>query len=295
MTMKFDYKGMQALCSIIEEQSFEAAALKLCITQSAVSQRLKALQQYYGDPLLVRGDEYIPTNLGAELLAHYKKIKYIEEDTQQKIQGTSRPIELIVAVSRDMLDTWFLPIIIKKHFLSSVRISVIADDQDVTHRYLQMGKVSCCFSTVPRAVVGCDVSFIGNMRYVLVATPQIKKKYFKGSDQHHNLLNAPIVKFDEQDQLNNKYLAKHFDIMNVSPPCFMVPSVRGFRELVLSGSAYALIPERDIQKELASGRLITLFPKKYWDMPIFFHYWMLGDAGYSDAIARLKKYAAICF
>ncbi|EIM4385493.1 LysR family transcriptional regulator, partial [Escherichia coli] len=38
-----DYRTLQALDAVIRERGFERAAQKLCITQSAVSQRIKQL------------------------------------------------------------------------------------------------------------------------------------------------------------------------------------------------------------------------------------------------------------
>ncbi len=49
-----DYRTLQALDSVIRERGFERAAQKLCITQSAVSQRIKQLENLFGQPLLVR-------------------------------------------------------------------------------------------------------------------------------------------------------------------------------------------------------------------------------------------------
>lgn len=39
-----DYRTLQALDAVIRERGFERAAQKLCITQSAVSQRIKQLE-----------------------------------------------------------------------------------------------------------------------------------------------------------------------------------------------------------------------------------------------------------
>ena len=49
-----DYRTLQALDAVIRERGFERAAQKLCITQSAVSQRIKQLENMFGQPLLVR-------------------------------------------------------------------------------------------------------------------------------------------------------------------------------------------------------------------------------------------------
>ena len=64
-----DYRTLQALDAVIRERGFERAAQKLCITQSAVSQRIKQLENLFGQPLLVRTVPPRPTEQGQRLLA----------------------------------------------------------------------------------------------------------------------------------------------------------------------------------------------------------------------------------
>ena len=45
---------LAAFAAVLEEGSFEAAARRLCVTPSAVSQRIKALEDRLGQVLLVR-------------------------------------------------------------------------------------------------------------------------------------------------------------------------------------------------------------------------------------------------
>lgn len=59
-----DYRVLQALDAVIRERGFERAAQKLCITQSAVSQRIKQLEYLYGQPLLIRTVPPKPTEQG---------------------------------------------------------------------------------------------------------------------------------------------------------------------------------------------------------------------------------------
>lgn len=49
-----DYRGLAALDAIIEYGNFDKAAAALAITQSAVSQRLRMLENSAGELLIVR-------------------------------------------------------------------------------------------------------------------------------------------------------------------------------------------------------------------------------------------------
>ncbi|MDP3479854.1 MAG: LysR family transcriptional regulator, partial [Desulfoprunum sp.] len=59
-----DYKLIEAFAGVIEEGGFEKAARRLHITQSAVSQRIKQLEEHYGQVLLQRTSPPIPTLSG---------------------------------------------------------------------------------------------------------------------------------------------------------------------------------------------------------------------------------------
>ncbi|AJI68415.1 LysR family transcriptional regulator [Francisella tularensis] len=73
-----DYKAIQALKEVIEQQSFELAADKLFISQSAVSQRIKSLETKFGASVLIRILPYKVTKLGQDLLSLLTKVELLE-------------------------------------------------------------------------------------------------------------------------------------------------------------------------------------------------------------------------
>ena len=103
----FDYKSLEALAAVIDQQSFEKAATKLFITQSAVSQRIKSLENYCGLPLLIRDVPHSPTELGQLLLNHYRKTKLLEDDTRAQFSAHEYRARLPIAINRDSLEIWF--------------------------------------------------------------------------------------------------------------------------------------------------------------------------------------------
>jgi len=65
-----DYKLLAALAAIIETQSFDLAAEQLFISQSAISQRIKLLEENIGQPVLIRKQPIELTIVGEQLLSH---------------------------------------------------------------------------------------------------------------------------------------------------------------------------------------------------------------------------------
>ncbi|MEN8236166.1 MAG: ArgP/LysG family DNA-binding transcriptional regulator [Pseudomonadota bacterium] len=288
-----DYRGIKALAKIVEMGSFERAAEHLRVSQSAISQRLKNLQNYYGDPLLIRDPIYSLTSLGEILIGHYRKVQSLERDLGHTINNTVELSEISISISRDSLETWFSNIIYSSSIFNEYKIEIISEDQDFTIEYLRKGIASICFTTLKDPIANCKSEFLGYMRYVLVASEGFKEKYFASDICEKSLLTAPALAYDKQDDLHIRYLGKFFHIENAKPLLHTIPSVRGFKEMVCRGFAYALIPELDVQRELRAGKLVNLFPDKVWHMPVFMHSWQFGQKKYNNIVKLISEKAKL--
>jgi LysR family transcriptional regulator (chromosome initiation inhibitor) len=293
-----DYRGIEALYTVGELQSFEAAAKKLHLCQSAVSQRIQGLEASYGEPLLIRTLPYRFTQLGKVLVGHFKRICLLEEDLRRKLGDETGKPHISIALNRDSLETWFQELIGEKELLADVMIEIVADDQERTIGYLKNGIVSACLSTCEKEILGGNVAFLGTMEYLLVATPQFAHSYFSKKNPKQCLRKAPAVKFDQHDTLHDRYLEKFFGLQSEAYPFHTVPSVRGFKQFVLSGYGYALIPKIDIREELQSKKLIPLYPEKTWKMALYWHYWAVQSQFYQQfnqtMIRHVSKKLANC-
>lgn len=289
-----DYQGIAALAAVVETQSFQSAANKLFITQSAVTQRIKTLEHYYGEPLLIRTQPYRPTQLGLSLLGHFKRVQLLESALQTTLKDKTTFPHISISISRDSLETWFPRVLDHLKKIMPMTLEIIADDQELTLQYLQKGLVSACASTSKKSLTGCKAEFIGYFDYVLVATPTFIKKYFRN---HHiskkDLLSAPTLLFDQNDKLFHDYLRNYFHIENVNLENFhVIPSVAGFKKFAVEGYAYGLIPYIDIAEELKQKRLINLFPDKIWHMPVYWHSFEVETAAYrlfNDLVLKIGQ------
>ena len=92
----FDYKLLEALGAAVDEGGFEKASRRLHLTQSAVSQRIKVLEESQGQILVTRTTPPVPTARGQELLAHYRRVKLLEEalhDNKKMILNPPPPFQ----------------------------------------------------------------------------------------------------------------------------------------------------------------------------------------------------------
>lgn len=285
-----DYRGIEALHTVQELQSFEAAAKKLHITQSAISQRIKSLEHHYGEPVLIRTLPYKPTKLGEHLIGHYKRICLLESTLEQQITSSAQKPHMSIALNRDSLETWFLDLMAQVDIFDRTTLEIIADDQELTLDYLKKGIVSACLSTTEKEIPGGKVAFLGNMEYLLVASPEFAKKHLSGKPDT-SLLSAPAIKFDKNDMLHERYLEKFFGLDGRDLDYHIVPSVRGFKKYALLSYGYGLIPKIDIVEELKKKQLLQLYKNKTWNVPLYWHYWDIDSAFYKQFNRDIIQYA----
>lgn len=165
-----DYRTLQALDAVIRERGFERAAQKLCITQSAVSQRIKQLENTFGQPLLVRTVPPRPTEQGQKLLALLRQVELLEEEWLGDEQTGSTPLLLSLAVNADSLATWLLPALAPVLADSPVRLNLQVEDETRTQERLRRGEVVGAVSIQPRPCRA--VSSINWARWTICSSPR---------------------------------------------------------------------------------------------------------------------------
>lgn len=286
-----DYRGIEALSAVVEFNSFEGAASKLHITQSAVSQRIKALERHYGEPAVIRMPPYKPTTLGKLLISHFKQVSLLEGTLGQQMGMETAHPNISIAINRDSLETWFLDLVEEKKLLTDFSLEIVADDQELTLQYLKNGVVSACLSTSSKEIVGGIATFLGNMEYLMVASPGFAERHFSSKNQDKNLLESRALKFDRNDYLHERYLQEYFGLDGRDIEFQIIPSIRGFKSYILLGYGYGLIPKIDITNELQKKQLVDLFPKKTWKIPLYWHHWVIESKHYQEFNANIIKYA----
>src|SRR5947208_2792961 len=136
-----DQGQLEALAAAAAEGTFDAAARRLHVTPSAVSQRIKALETTVGRVLLVRSKPVRPTPAGQLLVRLAGQVKVLTADVAAELQGQDDPAGVVVslAVNADSLATWVLPA------LASLGPPLLLDlhreDQDRTADLLREGTV----------------------------------------------------------------------------------------------------------------------------------------------------------
>lgn len=272
-----DYKLLHALSVVVDEQNFDKAASVLAITQSAVSQRIKSLEQIIGQPVLIRAQPIVATAIGKKLLAHYQQVKLLEQDIIPDISGNNKneTITANIASNADSLATWLIAAIGDVCHEYNVAVNFRLADENRTINYLKDGEVFGAISTHAQALPGCTLEKLGHMHYLLVAAPNFVAHYFPDGINEQALARAPAVAYDQKDDMHIKYIEEMFALKGGSYPCHTVRSSEAFVGFAKQGLAYCLIPKLQIQAELSSGQLIDLMPENPIVRTLYWHHWIL--------------------
>jgi len=272
-----DYRWIEALEAVVSYGNFERAAEALFVSQSAVSQRVKQLEKFLAQPVLVREQPPKPTPVGQKLLALYQQVQLLETEFIPELDGNrvGKVQRAAIATNADSLATWLLPALAPVMKSREVELSLAVHGEGRTLDKLKNGEVIGALSMEPKAMVGCEANYLGRMDYVCVASPEFAASYFPNGVDREALLDAPAVSFDQYDQLHRDFLKQHFNISSDAVTHHHVASSEAFVNLALMGCAYCLIPKLQIERELASGELVDLMPNFFMSFRIYWHHWQL--------------------
>lgn len=291
----FDTDALECLAAIVEEGGFERAAARLSITQSAVSQRLRALEAQVGTVLLVRSRPVKPTSAGRLLIKHAMQMRLLRADLEGDLQelapgtGSNREEERIsIAVNADSIATWVLPAL-RSVALGGLPLEIITDDQDFTHEWLREGQVLGCVTTLDNALRGCKVQFLGGMDYVAVASADYAAQNCPQGLNAHNFRQIPFVAFNRKDDLPVEFVSKALGLKRVSLNQRFVPSAQGQVQAVRDGWGACVLPSSLVQAGIATGELVNLCPDTVVSVPLYWHCWNLHSAVIDRLTAALQE------
>jgi len=291
----FDYKLIQAYAMVIQESGFEKAAGKIHITQSAISQRVKQIEDQVGQILLLRMTPPVPTPAGKKILKLYHQVKHLEDDLKVSFEPDDKNAftSVPIGVNADTLDTWFFDAIQPFLDKENVVLDLLVDDQEKTHGFLRDGKVLACVSTRKTAIQGCRIEQIGDMEYGLYCSKPFAKKWFPNGLNLNRLKNAPGICYTRDDNLNTQLLKKLFKNQSKSLakeiPMHYVPSSVMFINLLKNGIAYGVLPRQQSQALVDNNQIIDLAPGTKVKVKLYWHCWNLNSRLLQTFTTQLLK------
>jgi len=285
-----DYKLLTALNAVLSEQSFDKAAKRLHITQSAISQRIKLLEREYGQPLLVRKHPIQATALGQKLLGHYQRVSQLESEFNKQLDKEKQLQSLSLAVNADSLATWFFDALAPLLQQQQIELNLFVEDETKTWERLSNGEALACITSKSQAMSGGESHFLGYMEYLCVATPDFVTRYFSQGINQHSLRFSPAISLDQHDDMHLQFLKDHFSLQQGQYPCHTLRSSQAFVDLTLAHGAYSLNSRLHIESYLKSGELVHILPEKIVYVPLYWHCWQLSGELMSELTGRIVSH-----
>ncbi|GLX84838.1 transcriptional regulator ArgP [Thalassotalea loyana] len=290
---KLDYKLVAALDAVITAQSFEGAATKLHITQSAISQRIKQLEQWLAQPVLIRGTPIEATETGQKLLSHYQKIKQLESALLGELRPdlASATTQVSIALNADTLASWFIPAITPLLKQQNIVFDLKVANEAVSHELLKKGEVFGAVSSHATSFAGGKATFLGELEYVLCANQTFNNQYFSAGLNRESLRHAPAISFDSFDNMHTSFIKQHFNLSANDYPRHQLRSSEAFVSMALAGVAYALLPTTQAQEHLNRHELIDLAPSLRIKQDLYWHSWHLEQGIYKEISNTIVNFA----
>jgi LysR family transcriptional regulator (chromosome initiation inhibitor) len=286
--VKIDSQHLAALAAVIEQGSFDAAAERLHVTPSAVSQRIKALEQRVGQVLVRREKPCTATAAGVPLLRLAAQTGLLEAEALAEMGGGEDAVPRIaLAVNADSMSTWFTGVF---ESLEDVLFDIRIEDQDHSARLLREGVVMGAVTTERAPVTGCRVQSLGVMRYVPVASTAYVKRYLSDGFTAHAAAEAPSLAWNRDDALQNQLLRKVFR-RDVRRPQHFIPTAEGFGAAVRAGLGWGMFPDRLAAAHIKDGSFVRI-ADAHLDVPLFWQCWKL-ESPVVDRITTVVRTAAV--
>ena len=273
--MDLDLGQLRALQAAVDTGTLDGAARALHVTPSAVSQRLKALEQATGHVLLVRSRPVRVTEPGRAVLRLAREVALLTSDAVRELAPSGERVVLPVAVNADSLATWLLPALagLDDDLLLDLRRA----DQDATPELLRDGSVLAAVTAAARPVPGCTSTRLGVLRYRPAAVPRFAQRWFPDGPTAPALARAPVVEYDREDDLQRSWTRRRTR-GRADPPAHHVPSTEGFVLAVLAGLGWGMLSELQLEDPALRDAVVLLDAEAVVDVELHWQRWKVRSS-----------------
>lgn len=285
-----DLAQLRALVAVVDEGSFDAAASRLHLTPSAVSQRIKALEQSAGRVLVRRTKPTEATESGYAYLRLARQVEALLQDVRVDVApGEQRLPTIPLAINGDSLATWVLPTLAS--LSGTAYFDIRREDEGHTADLLRSGTVMAAITSDAAAVQGCRSTRLGTMRYRPMATPAFVAQWFADSVDAMSLERAPVIVFDRSDDLQDAYLRQR-SRRRLDPPRHYIPASSQFSEAIGLGLGWGMLPREQSEAAERAGLLVDFAPGHHVDVTLYWQQWTLQTPALEATAQAIRSAAA---
>ena len=258
-----NFQQLATYCTVVSEGSMTAAAEKLFLTQPAVSQQIRNLEDEVGSELLVRGVRNVKPTLQGQLLYDYaKKILQLTEQAEVAMQAMSNELagEVTIGTLNSLGLYLISPVIglfLKHNSKLRIRLNyantpqLISDVENGSADILIIpepdAEISPAFKDLNKKYLMTDEMWlVGSGRDTSLPQSILMKDYNK----------APVIQFnDKYVSFKNKLDEKLKADGILVDPVFQSDNVGTLKRVIETGIGWGFLPSHSIKKQVRTGRL----------------------------------------
>lgn len=270
-----DYPLLESLLAIEREGSFEEAAKSMGVTKSAISQKIKLLEQRLGVTTVERNPTR-PTNFGRRLCRHLESVLLLESKlflryghlfNTDKINLSS----IKVAVDDDTQTRCFLDLLQHHSDIeNAVLFDIVIDKNRGALQQLNSHEVKAALSHCPVADPDLNSYHLGAISFIATASPEFVEQHFATGFTPENLQTVTAVSYSASNDLNRHFVSQVFSERLPFLTNYF-PSVHGVLNLCSDGHAWGMNPLHLVQDDLKSGQLVDLCPGQCLEVSMYWH------------------------
>ncbi len=283
-----DPAQLAALAAVHRRGSFDLAAAELHVTPSAISQRIKALEEAAGTLLIRRSQPCRATEAGQRMIRHHDEVTLLERTLADDLPGLARrPANLRIAVNADSLATWVIAALAAT---PGFLFDLVIDDQDVSQDWLKRGEVVAAVTAHPGPLQGCDTIALGALRYRATASPAYMRHWFPAGVTAEALTRAPALTFSDKDRLQQHWVTRQSagQTQRAAFPSHRMASTHAFVDACLTGLGWGLNPEPLVAGHLAAGNLVELQHGTPLDVALHWQFTRLAAPALAPLTAAIR-------
>lgn len=259
--MSLLHPNLLAFMAIVERGTVVLAAKKIGITQTGVTQRIRALESELGQTLFIRSRKGMQLTHDGKMLLKYCQTS-IEAEGQIRTDKESEIVNLKISGPSSIMRSRVIPNsikVLKKY--SQLRIQFDLMDLQPTDYKLKTGESQLVLMRSLFVTNEMDSKILKPERYILIGP-----KDFKNRDIKEILKNETIIDFDENDTYTFEFLKQHNLFKYSNQKRIFVNNVDALGSMIELGAGFSVFAEEMAKELITSKKVINLMPGKFLDL-----------------------------
>ncbi|MEO6973091.1 MAG: LysR family transcriptional regulator [Rhodoferax sp.] len=249
---------VEAFIWVARLKSITRGAEKLCLTQSAVSNRLAALEQELGVTLLDRRERSLKLTLaGARFLQYAERLLALQREMKTELGSPEQlPLSLRIGGIETALHTWLIPMIdLLKKANPQLELQLTIETTPMLVEQLRRGSLDLAFAALPalgeqignEVMTPLEMVFVGPKRMAALGPLGVEE-----------LLTHDLMTFQRGSAPHVALLDLLRSLGSADKRVHTVSSISAMVRLVESGFGIATLPRAAVVQMLPRSRLAIL-------------------------------------